>query len=539
MKRSISFVFLALVGCILSFFGCSGGGGLDSINSESQIGELSLEITDATTTEFQAVYITVDEIQASMAPVDESEEDADWITVATPAQTYNLLELVNGVTEHLGVTELDAGQYTQLRLILGHLPDDGFNILDEPHPFANYFIDHLDQSNELKIPSGYESGFKIVGGFTIDEDETTDLILDFNVAKSLIQGGFSEKWILKPTVKLLDEDDSAEIQGLVTNAEEPDEVLEGVMVSAQTVSKDSDMLKAVSTTVTSEDSDMVKVVSATITDEDGFYNLLVPPGTYLVVAGKTGFKSAYEEITVDSGDGPIIDFELEPGEGEGTITGTVLISNGEDEQHVTVSILQRIENDSIAEVTSTQVANGGQYTFDLPEGIYSMTAIFLVNGEEMIMEANDAFVILDGTVIEFDILFENVNEDGLDDTNGHGVKPEKVTICHKGRTITISSSALKAHLKHGDVEGSCEDADIDDQDDVDIGDEEDIDVEEKHGQSKVTICHKGREIHIAESAVQAHLNHGDTMGPCNDKDGDEVPDEEPEGDEEDPPDDGE
>lgn len=510
MKTNISLVFLLLVGCILSVFGCSGGGGVSSVSSEGQNGELSLKITDATTTEFQAVYITVDEIQASMAPANESEEDTDWITVATPEQTYNLLELVNGVTEHLGITELEAGVYNQLRLILGHLSDDGINILGEPHPFANYFIDHSDQSNELKIPSGYESGFKIVGRFIIDEDETTDLILDFDVVKSIIQAGFSEEWILKPTVKVLDEDDSAQIDGFVSDAADTEEALEGVIVSAQTVT---------------EESPTEKVVSATITDEYGFYSLFVNPGTYLVVAGKTGYLSAYAEVTVESGDALIQDFELVPGEGEGTITGTVLILNGEDEQHVTVSIRQRMEDDSIVEVSSAEVANGGQYTFDLPEGIYSMVAIFVVNGEEMTMEANEAFIILDGTVIEFDILFENVDEeDSGEADDAQGDKPERITICHKGRTITISSSALNAHLNHGDVEGACEDADMNDG-------EEDAETEEvdEFGQPKVTICHKGRTIHVAEPAVQAHLNHGDTLGPCDAGDG--TPDEETEGDE--------
>jgi hypothetical protein len=32
--------------------------------------------------------------------------------------------------------------------------------------------------------------------------------------------------------------------------------------------------------------------------------------------------------------------------------------------------------------------------------------------------------------------------------------------------------------------------------------------------SKVQICHKGRTIWVNENAVQAHLNHGDTLGPC-------------------------
>jgi hypothetical protein len=33
--------------------------------------------------------------------------------------------------------------------------------------------------------------------------------------------------------------------------------------------------------------------------------------------------------------------------------------------------------------------------------------------------------------------------------------PQKVTICHKGHTITISRSALPAHLAHGDFVGVC------------------------------------------------------------------------------------
>ena len=33
-------------------------------------------------------------------------------------------------------------------------------------------------------------------------------------------------------------------------------------------------------------------------------------------------------------------------------------------------------------------------------------------------------------------------------------------------------------------------------------------------QRKVVVCHRGNVIDVAESAVQAHLNHGDPLGPC-------------------------
>jgi hypothetical protein len=34
------------------------------------------------------------------------------------------------------------------------------------------------------------------------------------------------------------------------------------------------------------------------------------------------------------------------------------------------------------------------------------------------------------------------------------------------------------------------------------------------GQDKVTICHNGRTLEVSQSALQAHLNQGDTVGAC-------------------------
>ena len=38
---------------------------------------------------------------------------------------------------------------------------------------------------------------------------------------------------------------------------------------------------------------------------------------------------------------------------------------------------------------------------------------------------------------------------------GHGGGQTKVTICHKGHTITVGAPALKAHRRHGDTLGAC------------------------------------------------------------------------------------
>jgi hypothetical protein len=35
------------------------------------------------------------------------------------------------------------------------------------------------------------------------------------------------------------------------------------------------------------------------------------------------------------------------------------------------------------------------------------------------------------------------------------------------------------------------------------------------GQTKITLCHKGKTLTVAEPAVAAHVeNHGDTLGAC-------------------------
>ncbi len=40
-------------------------------------------------------------------------------------------------------------------------------------------------------------------------------------------------------------------------------------------------------------------------------------------------------------------------------------------------------------------------------------------------------------------------------------------------------------------------------------------VDEHHpGEKKVVVCHKGKTLEIGKPALEAHLKHGDTQGPC-------------------------
>jgi hypothetical protein len=95
-----------------------------------------------------------------------------------------------------------------------------------------------------------------------------------------------------------------------------------------------------------------------------------------------------------------------------------------------------------------------------------------------------------------------------------------VTLCHvppgnpdAAHTVTVGASAVPAHLAHGDAEGVCEEA----EPPVDDGEDE----AEDDGEVEVLVCHvppgnpeTPHTIEVGESAVPAHLAHGDTEGAC-------------------------
>ena len=179
--------------CILFLFSCQDG--------EYRSGTLSLNLTDAPAQQFEAVYVTIKEVWVHVGG--DEEDEGNWEIVVSPNKTYNLLELRYCLRVSLGIAELQSGHYTQMRLIIADEPDDGFNLRQEVHPYANYVIDSSYDYHELKIPSGPQTGVKIVGGFDINENQTTELTLDFDASKSVVKAGNSGKWLLKPTIKVL------------------------------------------------------------------------------------------------------------------------------------------------------------------------------------------------------------------------------------------------------------------------------------------------------------------------------------------------
>ena len=190
---SLSTAILAAL--LLSACGGGGGGG-------TAMGSVNVHLTDAPSCGYDHVYISVDHIEISS-------NGNSWTTIpvsSSVAQPIDLLNLTNGVLVTLGQETIPAGTYQQVRLVLkanGGSP-----------PFANSLV--LTGSTTpiaLTTPSAQQSGYKILGPFTIQAGSTSDLVLDFNACKSIVVAGASGKYLLKPVVRAIAQVISGTISG--------------------------------------------------------------------------------------------------------------------------------------------------------------------------------------------------------------------------------------------------------------------------------------------------------------------------------------
>jgi hypothetical protein len=171
---------------VLGLYGCN--------VSSGNTGRLSMSLTDKPTHDYKAVWVTIQGVWVHA----QSDPGDAWTKILDVNRTVNLLTLANGVRLELGMVDLAPGHYTQMRLMIGTV-----NSVD-PGLAANYIVDTADQIHELKIPSGVQSGLKLVQGFDINANSTTELIFDFDVAASVVATGNSGKYILRPTIHQID-----------------------------------------------------------------------------------------------------------------------------------------------------------------------------------------------------------------------------------------------------------------------------------------------------------------------------------------------
>jgi hypothetical protein len=216
---------------------------------------MSVRLVDAPSPGYSEVNVDVRTVEIASS--------GGWITLGTPDRVVNLLSLTGGVSSTLvdGVT-LPAGHYGQMRLVLG--PRNTVKLLD-------------GTTAALTVPSGQQSGVKLIVNFDVQTGTTYDVFIDFDAHRSIFvhETGASGKYILRPTVRAYDRLETGSIAGTfaVSGPTGPTGALPaplpGVVVTAQTLSGGAPT-----------------VVRSTTTDANGHYvlDLLPRGGTYHVVS---------------------------------------------------------------------------------------------------------------------------------------------------------------------------------------------------------------------------------------------------------------
>ena len=343
--------------------------GWSACNVGSDTGRLSLSLTDKPSDDYEAVYVTIKDIAVHKA----DDPEGSWTVVGEINRTINLLDLANGVREHLVLVDLPAGHYSQMRLMIGDVADGGTNILDEAHPAANYVIGDDDEWHEMKIPSGFQTGVKLVQGFDINENSTTELTFDFDASQSVVRAGNSGKYLLKPTIKVIDTALATMITGRVTTMDNGTPVgVGGALVQIQVYDG-----------AAADPKDQIAIMTSTFTDDTEalrgaykFFFAVDAPVTIDLVAIKEGLVPAALRFPIDNGVANIDrDFDLAAPTATGTVKFTV--AGATTDVPVQYSVRQKMTLEAtevMVEIASFSFVNGNPADLVLPAGTYTVVA---------------------------------------------------------------------------------------------------------------------------------------------------------------------
>lgn len=165
--------------CLFTFVGCSEN---DSTNPST--GTVTIHMTDAPAIDnVNAINLNVTEISVKMSG-DQSEQG--WDVLRTDSLNVDLLNLQNGVFTTVATGRVAEGDYQQVRLKLGA----GSTIV----------VDGV--THPITVPSGMQSGLKLVGPFHVPGGSGVDLALDFDASRSIHETG-SGVFIMSPVVHMM------------------------------------------------------------------------------------------------------------------------------------------------------------------------------------------------------------------------------------------------------------------------------------------------------------------------------------------------
>lgn len=216
MNRHCIYKFLALAaGGLYGLAGCGGSDGGEPM------GTLNIGLTDAPVDNAVAVVIqfTGLELKSAGGPPQIFPLDKDSCDEYSSAGycSIDLISLQGTEYRTVFVENLPAGEYQWLRLLV----NAELNVHDSYVTVEDEITENLINCS-LWIPSGAETGLKIVSGITVTENAVSNYMLDFDARASITQPpglppttACEQNYILKPAVRIVDETEAGSIAGIV------------------------------------------------------------------------------------------------------------------------------------------------------------------------------------------------------------------------------------------------------------------------------------------------------------------------------------
>lgn len=243
---------------------------------------LSLKLTDA-----PFPLDLVDQVNVNLTKIDirtgPENNAVQYITLFEQDLVVDMLTLTNGNTLDLSTTELPVGSYPSMRMFV----NDGFVLMKDGQVF------------DLKVPSGSQSGIKINfrESLVLDENETKEVLLDFDVSKSLVARGNINSpngirgFNFKPVINASVLSQSGTLEGTVRDRLS-NELLENAQISV--IAADT-------------------VFTSSFTNPSGAFKVLgVPEGNYeLLVELKDYMPESIEMVQVRIAEETVVEIQLE------------------------------------------------------------------------------------------------------------------------------------------------------------------------------------------------------------------------------------
>lgn len=258
---------------MLVFAGC------DKTNDGN--GRLVVNITDAPfpIDMVESAEVTITKLEIRKAG-DGISDECPFMVIWEGSETFNLLDLRNGVVAELLDLEIPADEYDLLRL---YFDEASLKVKDGD----NYTV---------KVPSGSQTGIKIFISpvLVVEGGLTTEMILDFDLSNSFVmQGNMNSPagikgFHFKPVIRAVNNSKAGRLEGKVT-------------------SKDGVKIKEASITVKQD-----TVVATAVADTMGYYAILgLSSGSYSVIAAKENFDTLkVEDVIITSGNKTVLNLEL-------------------------------------------------------------------------------------------------------------------------------------------------------------------------------------------------------------------------------------